>query len=250
VGRLVPLPTLWHFNGTRILAPQLLSKKTAILQLPAYMDLNIKNKLSVVIQIGRFGLYDDLACEPLATSYSSLKTEVCVPAETSALLQWPSHGTPVLYSLQMETKHGFGRWCHRQEPEYPSRHTRIPGHAGPLSGSPGLPQSRRLSGRNSSRIFPRSAAKTPSPRLRTPRPHLSASLDEDPSWRMCSPASAESLARSWVPIRSIRWFRRTRERRSPDSRRSRQIRCVAHCGSRLWIRAEFRRATNRYPYWM
>jgi len=34
---------------------------------------------------------------------------------------------------------------------------------------------------NSSRIFPRSAAKTPLPRLRTPRPHLSASLDEDPS---------------------------------------------------------------------
>src|SRR5205823_2654983 len=31
------------------------------------------------------------------------------------------------------------------------------------------------------------------------------------------------------PIRSIRWFRRTRERRSPHSRRSRQIRCVAHC---------------------
>ena len=87
VGRLVPLPTLWHFNGTRILAPQLLSKKTAILQLPAYMDLNIKNKLTLVIQIGRFGLYDDLACEPLATSYSSLKTEVCVTAEPPALLQ-------------------------------------------------------------------------------------------------------------------------------------------------------------------
>jgi len=46
VGTLVPLPTLWLLNGTRILAPQLIAKKTAILQ-PAYMDLNIKNKLSV-----------------------------------------------------------------------------------------------------------------------------------------------------------------------------------------------------------
>ena len=33
-----------------------------------------------VVQIGRFGRYDDLACEPLATSYSPLKTEVCVTA--------------------------------------------------------------------------------------------------------------------------------------------------------------------------
>ena len=49
MGTLVPLPTLWHFNGAGILAPQLLSKKTAILQ-SAHTDLNIKNKPSVVIR--------------------------------------------------------------------------------------------------------------------------------------------------------------------------------------------------------
>jgi len=46
--------------------------------------------LGAVIQIGRFGLYDDLASEPLTTSYSSLKTEVCVPPQPAALLQLPT----------------------------------------------------------------------------------------------------------------------------------------------------------------
>ena len=44
---------------------------------------------------------------------------------------------------------------------------------------------------DSSRIFPRSAAKTPLPRLRTPRPHLSASVDEDPSLTNVFPSVCE-----------------------------------------------------------